>query len=899
MRLRRIEAVRFGQLADATLGELGDGLTVVLGPNEAGKSSFMALVRHVLYGFPTRSDADKDRPYLVAGERREGRLVFEEDASKWVVERTEGRNGGTVTVHAIAGEQRPDLVAEVCSGVSRLAFNVVFGFGIDELPRIESLHGSDDDIVSRLYAAGAGLRVSPHDVHATLLAEAGEVFTPRGRSKKEAVVLLAQLRVARAQLRELESQAESFAADRQRSAALAVELAAAQRRRGERQASVARLGGAAERLAERLERIKDAEDELLELRADRKTAAERRAAACPDERVLAVADELEARIGEAPAFTQWRTELREAQDAVASAERHLEQVAGQAGREPAELLALAAAPTDGAKPDEAGAERVRLQVDLDSREREAVRLREAADAVAGRAEAACAASGLAGSPAAAEVAAERLAALEVIEAAGVASSAPRPQAPAFVLLVSGVVALLAGLSLDEHVAVVIGAALVVAGGWFLLRRRPGAAPDVTEALVVLGVSAPPTGMELTRLRRSLDACRAALDAGERAVQAAQTAEDDAARAREALTAWKASWAAWLRDRGLPETLSPAEATALLASAREARQARSALDDARERASRVDGRLREYADGLATALRDVIAVSAQPDAAETMLLVSRARDALQRARELRDEHDVAAQREAELANRIAAMEERLRRAREDAATVLAECDLDEGGSLAALQDAVQAERAALEDVQRECDALAGERARLEERVAASENETRDAELRLEVSGLKERLAAATERYARLSVAAELVARTQARYERERQPRVVQQAQAAFERITGGRYPGLAIPLSGGQVEVFDQRAATKTAAELSRGTAEQMYLALRLGLIASLDDVGPGLPVLMDDVLVDFDPQRREGAADAIAELARHRQVVLFTCHPDTAELVARAGAATRIDLERR
>ena len=49
MRLRRVEAERYGALAGASLGDLGDALTIVHGPNEAGKSSFTALVRHVLY----------------------------------------------------------------------------------------------------------------------------------------------------------------------------------------------------------------------------------------------------------------------------------------------------------------------------------------------------------------------------------------------------------------------------------------------------------------------------------------------------------------------------------------------------------------------------------------------------------------------------------------------------------------------------------------------------------------------------------------------------------------------------------------------------------------------------------------------------------------------------------
>ncbi|KAF0208815.1 MAG: hypothetical protein FD171_456 [Actinobacteria bacterium] len=112
-------------------------------------------------------------------------------------------------------------------------------------------------------------------------------------------------------------------------------------------------------------------------------------------------------------------------------------------------------------------------------------------------------------------------------------------------------------------------------------------------------------------------------------------------------------------------------------------------------------------------------------------------------------------------------------------------------------------------------------------------------------------------------------------------------------------GLSVALGSNRLEVFDEHAAGKTTERLSRGTAEALYLALRLGLISQLGDVGPGLPLLMDDVLVNLDPERRRGAAVAVADLARERQIVLFTCHPDTATLLGEiAPDHTRITLDR-
>jgi uncharacterized protein YhaN len=69
--------------------------------------------------------------------------------------------------------------------------------------------------------------------------------------------------------------------------------------------------------------------------------------------------------------------------------------------------------------------------------------------------------------------------------------------------------------------------------------------------------------------------------------------------------------------------------------------------------------------------------------------------------------------------------------------------------------------------------------------------------------------------------------------------------------------------------------------LSTGTAQQLYLALRFGLVDHFARQAESLPVVMDDILVNFDPARAERAARSIEDLARRHQVLYFTCHPGT------------------
>jgi exonuclease SbcC len=71
--------------------------------------------------------------------------------------------------------------------------------------------------------------------------------------------------------------------------------------------------------------------------------------------------------------------------------------------------------------------------------------------------------------------------------------------------------------------------------------------------------------------------------------------------------------------------------------------------------------------------------------------------------------------------------------------------------------------------------------------------------------------------------------------------------------------------------------------LSQGTRDSLALALRLSLAETLLQ-GGSAPLVMDDPLVDMDPERRAAAAAMITRYAERHQVIIFTCHPEHAAL---------------
>lgn len=166
-----------------------------------------------------------------------------------------------------------------------------------------------------------------------------------------------------------------------------------------------------------------------------------------------------------------------------------------------------------------------------------------------------------------------------------------------------------------------------------------------------------------------------------------------------------------------------------------------------------------------------------------------------------------------------------------------------------------------------------------------------------AALKEEIRQVSRQWAVYTVGSSLLGMAVETFERERQPAILREAQSFFTGITGGRYTRVVKPFDGSEPYVEEANGARKKVDELSRGTAEQLYLALRFGYIRDYATSSVPVPIIFDDVLVNFDPVRRKNACQAIADLAETCQVLYFTCHPQTVEdLVEAAPDAVVMDI---
>lgn len=146
---------------------------------------------------------------------------------------------------------------------------------------------------------------------------------------------------------------------------------------------------------------------------------------------------------------------------------------------------------------------------------------------------------------------------------------------------------------------------------------------------------------------------------------------------------------------------------------------------------------------------------------------------------------------------------------------------------------------------------------------------------ELAQARKELAEAQERSAVIDLT--LAALTQADTElRSRfSPQITALAGKLLAYLTGGKYPHVLLEPNLRLSVREKDGTLMRPAAAMSCGTADQMYLALRLAMARQL--LPESTPLVLDDALVNFDTVRAHAALSLLKEEANHRQVILFTC----------------------
>jgi uncharacterized protein YhaN len=251
-----------------------------------------------------------------------------------------------------------------------------------------------------------------------------------------------------------------------------------------------------------------------------------------------------------------------------------------------------------------------------------------------------------------------------------------------------------------------------------------------------------------------------------------------------------------------------------------------------------------------------------------------------------ERDNALRRE--LRSRLAAIEETITTTGVDSVDELAaraaETDAD---ALSAEIVALDAELKDIELERDEANRRHGEAQNELRRVAGADDAAQAAE---RAQGKLAEVRTDAERYVRVKLAVLLLKQAMDDYREQTQGPVLARARVLFPQLTAGVFDGLVTDFNDADEAVIratrgEQRIDVEV---LSDGERDALYLALRIATLEYLFTKSAPIPVVLDDVLLNFDDERAIAGFEALHDLSKHTQVIFFTHHDHLVKLAQKA-----------
>ena len=173
----------FGPFFDRRFDKIPSGLTLIYGPNEAGKSAIRAFIRMVFFGTLRRNSKEYNFYNYppVRGGTPCGSISIQNSAGRtFTIHR--GEHGSvTVTGDESGGEE---LLNELTGRINPNVYQNIFSISLSELQDFESLNS--DQVRDRIYPAGLGLStVSLPDASKQLTDDARKLWSPRSGRLRE------------------------------------------------------------------------------------------------------------------------------------------------------------------------------------------------------------------------------------------------------------------------------------------------------------------------------------------------------------------------------------------------------------------------------------------------------------------------------------------------------------------------------------------------------------------------------------------------------------------------------------------------------------------------------------------------------------------------------------------
>ncbi|MDQ0188692.1 AAA family ATPase [Alicyclobacillus cycloheptanicus] len=972
MKLRGLELYHVGLHQGSVLNDVADGLTVIYGPNEAGKSTLLAGIRALLFGRATQAEAAVS---LGAGARVIGRLE-DEEGTLWRVERSlSGRRRHPPTASAgdgrrLVGETQFQDQFSALREVEALLYQSVFTFQLAELQDLRDNKSASE----RLYAAGAAGGLSPMAMERSL-AEAAKRLYNRDPRAKNALLLqcMAEMSALRDRLALANDTPDAYLRVKQELAQAMAEQAALQKEleAAERALDEARL----------MQRLRPVHDQLEALRERLRVMADGPHGLPAMAELSALRASSRAVEAQLRQLHELEGELQRLQSVIAEqvGQIHpgwLQPLPGGAAQRPLEQAALSVGVLQAARAYEARLDAGQREVaarqnDVQQQQRA---LHQAASLLQengwtpaqSQADIEQAEADLARELAVCDDEMERLnelqrlwsqyeATAQEIAAYETAAGPPGrrktrrsgrwlPACVAFAAFALAVIEVWQGAPVDG--VLTAGFGLVLTAVLIGLGRRQGAAAHPpadahlerlrvqrgqqeaallqtarrltwhAEAFAALWSVQQPTSegfdaarlsnawaeqlqtakaslrertRRLNALRDGLRETRQALLRWEAARDGLEEAQAKLAAAQAQLEQTDAAWQDFLTEVGLPKTAFHPNAFVVEANVvLSIRTAQAALAKQSEQAEELRNTIVQFLD--ATAAFAPAARGGEPAARDA--------SALQRAFDVRME---GLNRALQMAADGEALQQEIREWQVQANTLAGgEASYTEKAVLlretseATWTDRLQSLEAQVSRLRALLQASQERQWQLTQALRSWQDGQETAHIVWQLAQTRARRDAIAHQWAAHVIAHQLVRQARQQFERAQQPALLKAAGALFARMTAGKYVDLLVlgdeeGAAGEAWFAVDAQGTHWRIDALSRGTREQIYLAMRLALIRAYQRRGTILPVVLDDPLVNFDSLRLAAVFAMLNEEAQSGQMLYLTCHKSVVELAESAG----------
>lgn len=198
-------------------------------------------------------------------------------------------------------------------------------------------------------------------------------------------------------------------------------------------------------------------------------------------------------------------------------------------------------------------------------------------------------------------------------------------------------------------------------------------------------------------------------------------------------------------------------------------------------------------------------------------------------------------------------------------------------------------------QQRIDALRTKQGELSQEMKQLCESTRLASAQLELGCVERQIEGLARRWQTLAMTSCLLEDVCKTVENERQPETLREASGFLAQLTDGKYTRIWTPLGTNCLNIDASEGGSLRLEVLSRGTREAVFIALRLSLAAAYSRRGVMLPLVLDDVLVNFDRTRALHAARTLQTFAElGHQVMMFTCHEHIADIFHEIGSEVRL-----